>query len=269
MAKVGTFTPVIQIPEAGRTVADELAIRQVHRLYEEVRATMDTERSRQQEIGISEYGAECRRCVARKISRLSVKITDPSWKAQVGTFIHGGLEEHFVTKFVSQQAPDAIPTDEHPLYFSERRVKIMDYKGLSLGGSCDLYVQGASFGLVADWKTQGPRKIADTAKGKISRAYMVQMHTYGFGYELLGLPVTHVVLYALPRDGEVWEAKPVLMPYNRQLVLDELADIQGMIDAAEIMGWQKIIAFKPRASWCPDCDAYEAQEDAAAFAWIQ
>jgi hypothetical protein len=269
MPKTGAFTPVIQIPEAERQPVDLQAIQMVHHLYEEVRSTMDTERSRQQEIGISEYGSDCRRCVARKISRLFVKINDPSWKAQVGTFIHAGLEEHFVQKYVSKQAPDAIATDARPLYHSERRVQIMEYKGLKLGGSCDLYVQGETFGLVADWKTQGPRKLNDTGKGKISRAYLVQMHTYGFGYELLGLPVTHVVLYALPRDGELFDAKPVLMRYDRQLVLDELADIQQMIDAAEIVGWEKLIEFKPRAAWCPDCDAFERQGRDQAFAWLE
>lgn len=264
----GAFSPVIQIPLEGRTLADELAIRQVYRLYEDVHETMDTERSRQQEIGISEYGGECRRCVARKISKLYIKITSPSWKAQVGTFIHSGLEEHFIEKYIAHRDPNAVATDEHPLYFSERRVQIMTYKGLSLGGSCDLYIQGASFGLVDDWKTQNMKKLLqETGKGRISRAYKVQMHTYGFGYELLGFHPTHVVLYALPRDGELADAKPVLMRYDRQLVLDELADIQSMIDAAEIVGWDKIIAAKPRAGYCRDCATYERQDDDRAFAW--
>lgn len=266
---MAAFQPVLQLPQQ-RTPADEWAIKQVYWLYEQVHATMDTERSRQQEIGLSEYGSDCRRCVARKISRLFVKITNPSWKAQVGTFIHAGLEEHFDTHFISQQAEGAIATDARPLLHAERRVTIMEYKELKLGGSCDLYIQGASFGIVVDWKTQNQRKLLEkTAKGVMSRAYKVQMHSYGFGYELLGLPVTHVVLYALPRDGELTDAKPILMPYDRQLVIDELASIQQMIDAAELIGWEKIIEYSPRAGYCPDCDAYERQDRDHAFAWLE
>jgi len=265
---MAAFQPVLQLPRE-RSAADEWAIKQVYWLYEQVHATMDTERSRQQEIGLSEYGSDCRRCVARKISRLFVKITNPSWKAQVGTFIHAGLEEHFVSNFISKQAEGAIATNDRPLLHAERKVQIMEYKGLVLKGSCDLYIQGADYGIVDDWKTQNQRKLLEkTAKGLMSRAYKVQMHSYGFGYELLGLPVTHVVLYALPRDGELTDAKPILMPYDRQLVIDELASIQQMIDAAELIGWEKIIEYSPRAGWCPDCDAYERQGRDDAFAWL-
>ena len=268
MAKTGTFSPIIHIPEDERTPVDLQAVRIVNHIYEEVRSTMDTERSRQQKIGISEYGAECRRCVARKLSLQYVKINDPSWKAQMGTFGHAGMDEHFTEKYVALQAPDAIATDEKPLYYAERRVEVMSYKGLELGGSCDLYIQGATYGIVVDWKFQGDYSLKKSAKGQISRAYTVQMHTYGFGYELLGLPVTHVLLYALPRDGELWEAKPNLMRYDRQLVIDELADIQRMIDTAEIVGWQKLIDAQPRAGYCPDCDAYERHERDEPFAWL-
>lgn len=264
---MGAFQPVLQLP-GERNAADEWAIKQVFWLYEEIHNTMDTERSRQQKIGLSEYGAECRRCVARKISLLYVKINDPSWKAQIGTFGHAGLEDHFVRNFVSQQAVGAIPTNDRPLIHAEQHVDIMEYKQLVLGGSCDLFIQGASFGLVGDWKFQGKYSLDKSAKGKISRAYMVQMHSYGFGWELLGMPVTHVVLYALPRDGELWEAKPVLMRYDRQIVIDEMASVQQMIDAADLIGWEKIIEYQPRAAWCRDCDAYERQGRDDAFAWL-
>jgi hypothetical protein len=268
MATAGAFAPVNLI-EGPMTPSDQAALKMVYTLYREVQATMDTERSRQQTIGISEYGSDCRKCVARKLSGLYIKNADPSWKAQVGTFIHGGLEDHFVEKFVATQHPDAVPTDDHPLFFSERRVEVMRYKSLVLGGSCDLYVQGASFGLVDDWKTQGPKKLLETGRGKVTRAYRVQMHTYGFGYELLGFKPTHVVLYALPRDGELWQAKPVFDRYNRQLVLDELADLQRMIDAAEIVGWETLIAATPRAGWCMDCDRFERQDEDKFFAFLQ
>lgn len=236
--------------------ADRLAVAQVYSLQADVAETMNTERSQQQNIGISEIGGDCKKCVARKLSALYVKPSDPSWKAQVGTFIHAGLEEHFVSKYTDQ--PTA--TDEQPTYHMERRVSVLEYKGHSIGGSCDLFIEGASFGLVCDWKTQGAAKLKQTAAAKISSAYRVQMHTYGLGYELLGKKVTHVALYALPRDGELNDAKPVLMRYDRDIALEALARLQGMIDAAEIVGWERVIEAQDSASPCWDCRSYENLE---------
>ena len=289
-SKQVTFTPVILFtPE---TQADHLAIAMVHSLYRDVRETMDTERSRQQEIGISEIGADCRRCVARKLSMLYVKPQDPSWKAQVGTFIHAGLEEHFVNKYgegphqltLAQKrvvdimhavpaGPGIIPTDERPVYYMERHLHVHDHGKLHLGGSCDMFIEGATFGLVVDWKTQGPSKLKKTAAAQIPRAYMVQMPTYGLGWELLGKKVTHLVLYALPRDGELAEAKPVLMRYDRQVAIDALAELDNLIDAAELLeriypghGWEKLIDAQVQASGCWDCRGFEKAEGGNFFA---
>lgn len=276
--KQEAFQPVIMFTDY--SPADEAAVRQIYSLHNDVRETMNTERSKQQTIGISEIGMDCRKCVARKLSGLYVKVADPSWKAQVGTFIHAGLEDHFGTKYYdrngkypkmsAEHEPDFLPgglvaqqaTDTHPFYVPERRLQILKYGSLDLGGSCDLFVQGASFGIVDDWKTQGSEKLRlKTGKGDIGQQYTVQMHTYGLGYEMLGYHVTHVLLYALPRDGELDAAKPVLARYDRDIALEALTKLQTMIDVAEIVGWEKLIAVTPRASWCWECDRYDSQDD--------
>lgn len=262
--KASPFQPVVLFPI--ETEADKLALSMVHSLYREIESTMDTERNRQQSIGISEIGSDCLRCVARKLSGLYVKPSDPSWKAQVGTFIHAGLEQHFAESkrtgdpWETDPEEMRVATDEAPLYWMERRLQILKYKGLDLGGSCDLFVEGATFGLVDDWKTQGAAKLKKTAAADIGNTYTVQMQTYGLGYELLGKLVTHVVLYALPRDGELAEAKPVLMRYDRQIALDALARLQILIDAAEIIGWRAVIHAQNRAGHCFDCPGYEKLE---------
>lgn len=251
------FQPVILFDV--ETEADRLAEAMVYSLYEDVKDTMNTERSKQQQIGISEIGGECLRCVARKLSLLYDNTGDQSWKAQVGTFIHAGLEEHMSR--VHPITPERVPTDKDPIYHPERRLEVLDHRGLQLGGNCDLFVQGASFGLVDDWKTQGPEKLKKTAGGKIAADYIVQMHTYGYGYERLGYLVTHVVLYALPRDGDISEAKPVLMRYDRSIALEALARVQMLMDAAALVGWERVIAVQPRAGFCFDCGDYELQEN--------
>lgn len=256
--KSSTFTPVVMFKPD--TPADQLAVAAVHSLMSDIYETMNTERSKQTVIGISEIGSDCRRCVARKLSGLYANRGDPSWKAQVGTFIHAGLEEHFLEKYADPNFP---PSDTSPHYHEERRVHLLSYKGLELGGSCDLFVQGETYGVVCDWKTQGAAKLKKTAAAQIGSTYTVQMHTYGLGYEMLGFHVTHVVLYALPRDGELTDSKPVLMRYDRQIALDALAALQVLIDAAEILGWPTVIQAQDRASQCWDCSGYEAQESSS------
>lgn len=259
------FTPVILFtPE---TDSDRAAIKQVYSLYEDVRSTMNTERSQQQKIGISEIGNECTKCVARKLSGLYAKPQnlDEGWKAQVGTFGHSGLEHHFSEKYGSpdpweKDEPGPPATDALPQYFMERRLQILKYKSLDLDGSCDMYIQGASFGIVDDWKFQGPSKLKKTSVGNIGQTYTVQMHTYGLGYELAGFHPTHVLLFALPRDGEIWEAKPVLMRYDRNVAIQALARLQTLIDAAEVIGWPETIAAQDKASGCWDCADYEKME---------
>lgn len=262
------FAPVILFPI--ETEQDRLASQVVYSLLEDVRATMNTERSKKQTIGVSEIGTECDRCLARKLSTLYVKPFDPSWKAQVGTFIHGGLEDHFGSKYGMWDlearkyvTANNAPTDENWAYHMERNLVIHDFGHFVLDGSCDLFIQGATFGIVDDWKTQGAKKLLLTAAGKVSQTYKIQMMTYGLGYELLGFNVTHVVLYALPRDGELEDAKPVLMRYDKQIAIDRLAKVQSMIEAAEIIGWEALIAAQSKAGHCFDCPVYEALEAGA------
>jgi hypothetical protein len=264
--KAAVFQPVIMFDPT--TPEDKLAVDMVYSLQKEVRKTMNTERSAQVTIGISEIGTDCLRCLVRKLSEEYAEAGggNDGWKAQVGTFIHAGLEEYFVA---NHSHPDgAVATDQNPLYLPERQLWVLDYKGLKLGGHCDLFVQGASFGLVDDWKTQGPAVLKKTGTGKIPAYYHVQMHTYGLGYELLGFKVTHVVLYALPRDGDLDEARPVLMRYDRQIAIDALQRIRNFLDAHELLekiypgeGWERLIRAQPKAASCWDCGRYENHDE--------
>ncbi len=249
----------------GRQPGDAEAIQLVSALHRRVEATMDTERSRKLTIGVSEIGNPCDRCVARKLSGDILK--EPNWRAQVGTFIHAGLEEEF--------GADPIVTVDMFTDWTvtlERRVVLWEYESafgtFTLDGSCDLYAQRNDQGVVVDWKTQGTKKLlSKTAKGDIGQTYTVQMMGYGFGYRRLGLPVTHVLLYALPRDSDLDDAKPVLMRYDEQVAIDAIARLKSMIDSAAILeqaypgeGWARFIDFQSTASGCFDCRRYETRD---------
>jgi hypothetical protein len=155
------FIPVVMIAEQYRTPADQAALRHIHRLHAEVMTTMDTERSRKAEIGISEIGTDCMRCLARKLSGLYPPRLEGSsgWRAQVGTMGHDYLERHLLEKYpwmfehyeVDDPArpghyiwkyrtrDDVEPTAEQPIYYLERRLDVWQYLTLNLNGSCDLF----------------------------------------------------------------------------------------------------------------------------------
>lgn len=272
------FQPVIMIPDRDQTPLDQLAIGQLHQTYGIVRDSMNTERSKQTKIGISEFGDPCRKCVARKVAEAEM-MNDPGWKAQVGTFGHSGLEDHFVEsfpemyEFAEPDKPggkwkprvrdDFVRTDENPAYHLERRVAVgeIERHNFLLDGSCDLFIEGATYGIVTDWKFQGPSTLKKSGSGNIGQKYHTQMNGYGRGYERLGFNVTHVMLFALPRDGELEEAKPVLMRYDGQMAIDALGRLGQLMDAAKIIGWDAVIDAQPKAGGCFDCRRYEEAEE--------
>lgn len=281
------FTPVVLIPEADRVPVDLAAIRQITLLQRIIAKVMDTERSRQTKIGVSEFGDPCRKCVARKLAQKE-GVKDPNWKAQIGTFGHSGMEQHFVETYPWMYdevwlpplnpddpharprvqyvvKPELIPTDEQPLYHLERRVSVgaIERHDFELDGSCDLFIEGATFGIVGDWKFQGASSLKKSSTGNIGAKYHTQMNGYGRGYENLGKRVTHVLLYALPRDDELEAARPVLMRYDRDMALNALEGLGQLMDAAKIIGWDALIETLPTASGCWDCPRYAKAEEAS------
>lgn len=261
------FVPVNLTP--GDTAADQWALGMVHSIFGDVMSVMQTERSKQVTVGPSEIGTDCDKCLARKLSLLyppEIPGSD-SWKAQIGTFGHAGLEEHFgkihplpTSEF--EQSAITGPTLTDPHYHLERKLVMRPW----LSGSCDMYVEGsAPHGMVVDWKFQGPSSLKKTSTGKIPSYYFAQMNLYGLGYELLNMPVSHLVLFALPRDDELNAARPVLMRYDRQVALDAIARCERMMAAAELIGWEALIERQPSANdtggHCWDCPRFERQEN--------
>jgi hypothetical protein len=275
------YTPVNLIPEAQRTGLDVLALEQVNSIFEHVRATMDTARSKQIRIGVSEFGDDCRKCVARKLGEVD-QIKDPNWKAQIGTFGHAGLEQHFLDTYpwmydveyrenadepggwerVITVKPDLVATDEQPLYHLERTVLVGTFGQpiRFLTGSCDLFIQGATFGIVVDWKFQGASTLKKSSTGRIGAKYHTQMNGYGLGYRNAGYHVTHVVLFALPRDDELEAARPVLMKFEPDMATAALERLTEMCAAAALIGWQAVIDAQPKASGCWDCKRFDEAE---------
>jgi hypothetical protein len=202
-----------------------------------------TERSKQTVIGISEVGMDCRKCVARKLAE-KPRTPDGSWFPFIGTAVHAQLEEGFAR------------WDD---YILEERLFVHEYKSLKLAGSCDMFAY--KDGVVNDWKVVGQEALKKAAKGDIKNQYRVQAMLYGLGWKKKGYDVSHVSLTFLPRDLDLPNAQVVMLRYDEAIAIEALAELELLIDAAEIIGWDAVIAKQPKASFCWDCKKYEQQED--------
>jgi len=87
-----------------------------------------TERGLQTTIGVSEVGMACQRCVVRKLANTEKEQFVGSWRAQLGTYVHGGLAEDFSKRY---EASGKV--------IIEQPLAVHQYKGLVLMGSCDAF----------------------------------------------------------------------------------------------------------------------------------
>jgi hypothetical protein len=80
---------------------------------------------------------------------------------------------------------------------------------------------------------------------------------YGYGWAQKGYNVSHVSLTFLPREDKLENAVVVMLRYDAQVALESLAVLESMIDAAELVGWDKVIDKQPKASFCFSCRRYD------------
>lgn len=238
---------ILNVAPSSYTADDQRAYDAAHLWLRRIPELFITPRSLQRQIGISEVGSDCRKCVARKLA-LVYKKPEGSWFPFIGTAVHDALEKGFAERW-----PDE--------YYLEDRLHVHTYKDLDLGGSCDMAFLTEGVLIVNDWKVVGERKLKEAATGKVSAQYRIQAMLYGFGWERKGYKPTHVALSFLPRDKDLAEAQVVMLRYDKQIAIDALAALEVMIDNAELMGWDAVIAKQPKASFCFDCKKYEQTED--------
>jgi len=233
---------ILEVEESEYQAEDLKAVETAEQWMLRIPELFITARSRQTVIGISEVGMDCRKCVARKLAE-KPRTPDGSWFPFIGTAVHAQLEEGFAR------------WDD---YILEERLFVHEYKNLKLAGSCDMFHKN---GVVNDWKVVGQEALKKAAKGQIKNQYRVQAMLYGLGWKKKGYDVSHVTLTFLPRDLDLPNAQVVMLRYDEQVALDALAQIEVLMDAAELIGWDAVIDKQPKASFCWDCKKYDQQED--------
>ena len=111
---------IIEVDPAEHTEADKHALAEARKWLARIEEFFITPRSHQKQIGISEVGSDCRKCVARKLAQRPKSISG-GWFPHIGTAVHDALERGFTERY----------PDEYKL---ENRLHVPSYKGLEFGG---------------------------------------------------------------------------------------------------------------------------------------
>lgn len=221
-------------------------------LLDQIESFSITERGLQVEIGVSEIGMTCQRCVIRKLAGLAKQQQTGSWRAQLGTYVHAGLADEFEKRY-----------SESGKAIIESSLQVHEYKSLKLKGSCDAFFPNGGRGLVADWKIVGDDTLESVRSGNVKDQYITQGHLYALGWEKLGFQVETVAIMFLPANkGNLKrDAVPVSFPYSREHAILALAKIENYIDLAEEIGWDALLKQHQPGKGCLSCKQYIAVDN--------
>lgn len=219
-------------------------------------------RSLQKEIGVSEVGMTCRRCVARKLAGVEKSAIVSSWRTTIGRAVH-------------QLLADELPQLPHHVadmgLLVENSLIVHEYKSWVLKGSCDLFAPNLAHpghGLVLDWKVVGDDTLEKTRRdiargGGPKEQYLIQGNLYGTGWEKQGYSVDHICIMMLPANKGNLRRDHVEYQYDYDPMVSAvaLAKIELMIDEAEAMGWDAVVKAQDPEGGCLSCPAYFAADN--------
>lgn len=209
-------------------------------------------RSLQVEIGVSEIGMSCRRCVARKMAEYEKTRLVSSFRTTIGRYFHEGVANDLEKKYEGTGA-----------LLIENGLLVHSYKGWTLRGSCDIFAPNRGHGMVLDWKCVGDDTLEKTRKavaagGTPKEQYTIQGQLYALGWELLGYAVEDICILFVPANkGDLRRYHvPYRFAYDRTVALKALALVEDMIDKAEAIGWEATVRSFETESGCLSCPQY-------------
>lgn len=201
------------------------------------------DRSVQTNIGPSEIGKPCTRCLARHALGIPVeresRFADP-WCAVIGTAVHAWLaeaaehsnetagEEWWLTETRVHPHPDVMPS----------------------GGNADLY--DVIRKTVIDHKVVSPDRLKAYKRNGPGLQYRRQAHLYGLGYHRLGKPVENVAVAFWMRGGRLSDLYVWTEPYDPAFALEAITRYRTIREQALAIG-PAILPHLPADPDCWDC----------------
>lgn len=243
----------------GDRLADDL--RQMARAYDAAAA-----RSQQTDLGPSEIGSPCTRCLAR--AALGVRVVrsfDDPWCRTIGTAVHSWLAD--AAGYANAATLEGGAGFEATLgnlpnrkarWYPEQRVH-PDPVLLPSGGSADLYDEETF--TVIDHKIVGYDKIKVYRVDGPGEKYVAQGHLYGLGYSRAGYRVDHVAVAFWPRGSTLNQLFVHTEPYSEARALAALDRWRLIRDQALAIG-VAILPLLPADSSCFECGGKDVDETA-------
>jgi hypothetical protein len=205
---------------------------------------MNDKRSLQREIGISEIGTPCTRKLVYKLGQVPECHSEGvKWRTAIGRATHTFLA-------------DMLVEDNHRLGYTrwlvENSVSPGRIGGTPLVGHSDFYDRLNR--AVLDWKVRGPAGMKRARKG-VPPTSRVQVHTYGLGFVMRGLPVERVHIINLPSAGELRDAVYWSEPYDQRVAIDAMAKANAVANQGAAIGFGPLAELAATADdFCTHCE---------------
>lgn len=207
-------------------------------------------RTLQTEIGPSEIGTGCDRCLIHKLAGTPEQAaTGTPWLPNVGRAVHEANEMAVVRYLARTGRSDWIP---------EGVVTVGDIDGHPVTGHADAF--HVPTGTVVDYKLVGAstlKKVRFDGSGT-SCTYRSQFHLYGRGYQRLGYTVRAVVGWYMPRNGRTLaDSRYFIEEYDEQVAVDALDRATRFAQWIKTFGADKVLAAAaPHTGDEFSCDRY-------------
>lgn len=197
-------------------------------------AVANDPRTLQTDLGPSELGVGCDRCLAHMLAGHLRRENGLPWLPTIGNAVHDWLETT-VLQHLMRTGTDR--------YLPEATVTVGTLRGRDVTGHTDLF--DAHTGTVVDYKIVGATTLKKVRSGPTT-TYRNQTHLYGKGLADAGFPVEHVAIWFLPRNalsidaGRYWTE-----PYDEQVALDALARANAIAAGVDALGVEQVLAAMP------------------------
>lgn len=209
-------------------------------------------RTVQTRVGPSELGTPCARRLGYRLAGTPpARPPGPAWIPATGTAVH-----EWLATVMARAEHDATAAGAPPRWHVEQRLAVGAYgpDQVTVDGSCDLY--DAWTGTVIDWKNTSRNQIRERYRPHgPGPQYTAQAHLYARGWALRGLPVAHVAVVWLPRDGELGDAHTWTAPYDETVALAALDRAGHVATLLAALGPAAALRALPTADahcrWCP------------------
>lgn len=229
----------------GERLADDL--RAMARRFE-----AGAERTKQRNLGPSQIGMPCTRCLARHC--LGVPVTrdfDDPWCRIIGTATHAWLDDAAAFDNASTLTTDGAGRRAH--WHPEQRIHPHPDL-LPSGGKADLFDDET--GTVIDHKIVGAQPLKKYKLNGPGEQYRIQAHLYGLGYARAGQDVKNVAVAFWNRGGRLSDLYVWTEPYSADLAIDALKRYRTVRDQALTIG-VAILPLLPAHPDCWDCSGAE------------